>query len=113
MPSPLKRWRFTRLCSRLLSITRKLILENARALAAELQKLGLRLVSGGTDNHLILVDLTATGVTGRQAEKALDAAGIVTNKNAIPFDTRPPAVTSGITAGDAGGKHVAASGKKR
>jgi glycine hydroxymethyltransferase len=77
----------------------KLVLDNARSLAAELQKLGLCLVSGGTDNHLILVDLTATGVTGRQAEKALDAAGIVCNKNEIPFDSRPPAVTSGIRLG--------------
>ncbi len=77
----------------------KTILENARALAAELQRLGLRLVSGGTDNHLMLVDLTAKGVTGKQVEKALDAAGIVVNKNAIPFDTRPPAVTSGIRLG--------------
>ncbi|MGD0779400.1 MAG: serine hydroxymethyltransferase [Dehalococcoidales bacterium] len=77
----------------------KKILENARALAAELQKQGLRLVSGGTDNHLILVDLTASGVTGSQAAKALDTAGIVCNKNEIPFDTRPPAVASGIRLG--------------
>ncbi len=77
----------------------KAILENARALAAELQKQGLRLVSGGTDNHLMLVDLSATGVTGQQAEKVLDAAGIICNKNEIPFDTRPPAVTSGIRLG--------------
>jgi glycine hydroxymethyltransferase len=77
----------------------KAILDNARALAVALQKLGLRLVSGGTDNHLILVDLTATGVTGSQAARALDAAGIVCNKNEIPFDTRPPAVTSGIRLG--------------
>ncbi len=77
----------------------KAILENARALAAQLQKQGLRLVSGGTDNHLVLVDLSAFGVTGKQAEKALDAAGIITNKNTIPFDTRPPAVTSGIRLG--------------
>ncbi len=77
----------------------KAILDNARALAVELQKLGLRLVSGGTDNHLMLVDLTATGVTGSQAAKALDAAGIVCNKNEIPFDIRPPAVTSGIRLG--------------
>jgi glycine hydroxymethyltransferase len=75
------------------------IIENAQVLAAELQKLGLRLVSGGTDNHLILVDLTDTGVTGRQAEKSLDAAGIVANKNTIPFETRPAAVTSGIRFG--------------
>jgi glycine hydroxymethyltransferase len=77
----------------------KAILENARVLAAELQKQGLRLISGGTDNHLILVDLTATGVTGKQAEKTLDAAGIVCNKNTIPFDTRSAAVTSGIRLG--------------
>jgi glycine hydroxymethyltransferase len=75
------------------------ILANALALATELKRMGLRLVSGGTDNHLILVDLTETGVTGKQAEKALEAAGIVTNKNEIPFDTRPPAVTSGIRLG--------------
>jgi glycine hydroxymethyltransferase len=77
----------------------KKILENARALATELQKQGLRLVSGGTDNHLMLVDLTKTGITGKQAEKTLDEAGIVCNKNEIPFDTRPPAVTSGIRLG--------------
>jgi glycine hydroxymethyltransferase len=77
----------------------KTILENARALAAELQQQGMRLVSGGTDNHLILVDLTATGVTGSKAAKTLETAGIICNKNEIPFDTRPPAVTSGIRLG--------------
>lgn len=77
----------------------KAILDNAQTLAAELQRLGLRLISGGTDNHLMLIDLTDKGVTGQQAEKALDAAGIVTNKNAIPFDSRPPTVTSGIRVG--------------
>jgi glycine hydroxymethyltransferase len=80
----------------------KKVMENAHALAAELQNQGLRLVSGGTDNHLILVDLTSSNVTGKQAEKALDAAGIVCNKNEIPFDTRPPAVTSGIRLGTPG-----------
>ena len=80
-------------------VYQKAILENALALAAELQKLGLRLVSGGTDNHLMLVDLTATGVTGSHAAKLLDDAGIIVNKNEIPFDTRPPAVTSGIRLG--------------
>ncbi len=75
------------------------ILDNAKALATELQQMGLRLISGGTDNHLMLVDLTDKGITGLQAEKALDAAGIVVNKNAIPFDTRPPTVTSGIRLG--------------
>ncbi len=77
----------------------KKVLGNALTLAVELQRLGLRLVSGGTDNHLILVDLTDTGVTGRQAEHALEAAGMVTNKNEIPFDTRPPAITSGVRLG--------------
>jgi glycine hydroxymethyltransferase len=77
----------------------KKILENARTLAAELQKQDMRLVSGGTDNHLILVDLTSTGVTGGHAARVLDTAGIVCNKNSIPFDTRPPAVTSGIRLG--------------
>ncbi len=75
------------------------ILDNAKALATELQQMGLRLISGGTDNHLMLVDLTDKGITGLQAEKALDVAGIVVNKNAIPFDTRPPTVTSGIRLG--------------
>jgi len=74
-------------------------LDNALTLASELKRLGLRLVSGGTDNHLILVDLTETGVTGRQAEESLEAVGIVANRNAIPFDSRPPTVTSGIRLG--------------
>ncbi len=74
-------------------------LENALTLATELKRLGLRLISGGTDNHLILVDLTETGVSGREAEKSLEAAGIVVNRNAIPFDPRPPQVTSGIRLG--------------
>jgi glycine hydroxymethyltransferase len=77
----------------------KAILENALTLAIELQKLGLRLVSGGTDNHLILVDLTGTGVTGRQAEESLGEAGIIVNRNTIPYDTRPPRVCSGIRLG--------------
>lgn len=75
------------------------VLENAATLAAELKQLGLRLVSGGTDNHLILVDLSPTGLTGKAAEEALEAAGILVNRNTIPFDTRPPQVTSGIRLG--------------
>jgi glycine hydroxymethyltransferase len=75
------------------------VLNNALFLATELQKLGLRLMSGGTDTHLILVDLTETGVTGKDAEESLEAAGIVVNRNAIPFDPRPPRVTSGIRLG--------------
>jgi glycine hydroxymethyltransferase len=75
------------------------ILDNARALASALQAEGLRIVSGGTDNHLMLVDLTPTGVTGRQAEVALDGVGLTCNKNMIPYDTRSPFVTSGIRLG--------------
>ena len=74
-------------------------LDNAQALASELKRLGLRLISGGTDNHLILVDLTSTGVSGREAEEALGAVGIVVNRNAIPFDPQPPRVTSGMRLG--------------
>ena len=75
------------------------IVENARTLAEELQRQGLRIVSGGTDNHLMLVDVGMRGVTGRDAQTALDAAGITVNKNTIPYDQRPPAVTSGLRIG--------------
>jgi glycine hydroxymethyltransferase len=75
------------------------IIANARALGQEFRKRGYRLVTGGTDTHLILVDLSATGLTGKEAEAALDQAGITVNKNTIPFDTRPPTVTSGIRVG--------------
>ena len=75
------------------------ILDNAFVLAGELQRLGLRLVSGGTDNHLVLVDLTETGVTGKEAEESLEMAGIIINRNAVPFDSRPIRVTSGIRLG--------------
>jgi glycine hydroxymethyltransferase len=74
-------------------------LDNAQVLATELQQLGLRLISGGTDNHLVLVDLTKTGVSGKEAEECLGAVGIVVNRNAIPFDPQPPKVTSGIRLG--------------
>jgi len=75
------------------------VVENARLLASELQRGGLRIVSGGTDNHLLLVDLRDTGITGKAAEEAFDAVGIIINRNAIPFDPRPPQVTSGIRLG--------------
>ena len=75
------------------------IVANARTLAREFLKQGYRLVAGGTDTHLILMDLTPTGLTGREAEEALDLAGITVNKNSIPFDQRPPTVTSGIRLG--------------
>jgi len=74
-------------------------LANARRLALALEGEGLRIVSGGTDNHLLLVDLTPLGVTGKVAELALGRAAITVNKNTIPFDPRPPAVTSGIRLG--------------
>ncbi len=72
---------------------------NARALAAGLQAHGLKLISGGTDNHLMLVDLTPLGITGAQAQNALDRAGLTVNKNAIPNDPQPPMKTSGIRIG--------------
>ena len=75
------------------------IVSNARALAAELVEGGLRIVSGGTDNHLLLVDLTPLGITGKDAEEALERVNIVANKNAIPYDERPPRVTSGLRLG--------------
>jgi glycine hydroxymethyltransferase len=75
------------------------VLDNAQVLASGLQQNGLRLISGGTDNHLILVDLTETGITGRQAEEALGVAGIVVNRNTIPFDKQPPRITGGIRLG--------------
>lgn len=77
------------------------VLKNARLLASELAGAGLRIVSGGTENHLLLADLTPLGVTGKEAAAALDLAGITVNKNMIPFDTRSPFVTSGIRAGAA------------
>ena len=77
----------------------KQIVENAKALASELDKRGFRLVSGGTDTHLLLLDLTNKGITGKDAEKALDIAGITVNKNAIPFDKQSPFITSGIRIG--------------
>ena len=75
------------------------VVENAKTLADELVKRGFSIISGGTDNHLMLVDLTNKNSTGKDAEDALDKAGITVNKNAIPYDTRPPAVTSGIRLG--------------
>jgi glycine hydroxymethyltransferase len=75
------------------------VVANAQTLAAELEKAGLRIVSGGTDNHLMLADLTPIGVTGKDAATALDRALITVNKNAIPFDKQKPFVTSGIRLG--------------
>ena len=75
------------------------IVSNARALADALLSAGFRLVSGGTDTHLLLIDLTETGITGHKAAKALDRAGITANKNTIPFDRRKPVLTSGVRLG--------------
>ncbi len=75
------------------------IVENASALAETLQAEGLRLVSGGTDNHLMLVDLSPLGLTGKELEQRLDAANITANKNTIPFETLSPFVTSGVRLG--------------
>ncbi len=76
-----------------------MVIENARALAKNLQDKGWRIVSGGTDNHLILVDVFAKGILGSVAEKALDLAGVTINKNGIPFDPNPPLKPSGIRLG--------------
>ena len=75
------------------------ILANAKALAASLVKKGFRLVSGGTDNHLMLLDFRHTELTGKVAQETLDQARITVNKNAVPFDTRSPFVTSGVRIG--------------
>jgi glycine hydroxymethyltransferase len=81
----------------------KAVVENAKALAETLHAQGLDIVSGGTDTHLMLVDLRPKGTTGRAAEKALDRAYITCNKNAVPFDTEKPAITSGIRLGSPAG----------
>ncbi len=78
------------------------ILDDVRALADGLADRGYRVIAGGTDTHLLLADVTTKGLTGAEAEARCDAAGIVLNKNAIPFDTNPPAVASGIRAGTSG-----------
>jgi glycine hydroxymethyltransferase len=75
------------------------IVKNAQALAQALMSQGFRLTSGGTDNHLMLVDLRESELTGKVAQEALDKARITVNKNAVPFDTRSPFVTSGIRIG--------------
>jgi glycine hydroxymethyltransferase len=77
------------------------VVKNAKALAEELASRGLRLVAGKTETHLILVDLTAKGITGKDAQMALEESGIISNRNTIPFDTRSPFVTSGLRLGTA------------
>lgn len=75
------------------------IIRNAKEMADALTSRGIKIISGGTDTHLMLIDLTDKGITGRDAETALDAAGITVNKNAIPYDKLPPRITSGIRVG--------------
>ena len=75
------------------------VIANAKALSDELISLGMSIVSGGTDTHLLLVDISTTGMSGSKAEKLLDTVGITVNKNAIPNDPRPPMQTSGIRLG--------------
>jgi glycine hydroxymethyltransferase len=77
------------------------VVENAKALAATLAEAGIAIVSGGTDSHLMLVDLRSLGITGRDAERSLERAWITCNKNGIPFDPQKPTVTSGIRLGSA------------
>jgi glycine hydroxymethyltransferase len=75
------------------------IVTNSQTLAWKMSEAGFRLVSGGTDNHLALVDLTPLGITGQKAESALEKVGIIANKNAIPFDPKPPRIASGLRLG--------------
>jgi len=77
------------------------VIDNAQALAGAMIGRGYDIVSGGTDNHLMLIDLTRKGITGKDAENALHAAGITVNKNMVPFDARSPFVTSGFRMGTA------------
>ncbi|MEU2084739.1 serine hydroxymethyltransferase [Streptomyces albus] len=79
--------------------TARLIVRNARALAGELAALGHRVLTGGTDNHMVLIDVTGTGLSGVVAERALEECGILANRNRIPGDTKPPLVTSGLRLG--------------
>jgi glycine hydroxymethyltransferase len=77
----------------------RMVIKNAQKLAAELTGRGFKIISGGTDNHMMLVDLTSKNITGKETEEALGLARITVNKNVIPFDERPPTVTSGIRLG--------------
>ena len=75
------------------------VVTNSQIMASGISAAGFRLVSGGTDNHLVLVDLTPLGLTGQEAETALEKVGIIANKNAIPYDPKPPRVASGLRLG--------------
>jgi len=76
-----------------------MVIRNAKRLAEDLINRGFKIVSGGTDNHMMLVDLMNKGTTGKDAEEALGIAGITVNKNVVPYDERPPTITSGIRLG--------------
>ncbi|MCM8770334.1 MAG: serine hydroxymethyltransferase [Candidatus Omnitrophica bacterium] len=90
---------FKEAATRAFRIYQERVVENARVLSAALEESGFRIVSGGTDTHLFLVDLRPKGISGKEASDVLEQAGITVNKNLIPFDERPPAVTSGIRLG--------------
>lgn len=79
----------------------KQVISNAKALGVSLKERGFNLISGGTDNHLLLMDLTDKGVSGKKAERLLEESGMTTNKNMVPFDKRSPLITSGIRIGTA------------
>ncbi|MCB2081749.1 MAG: serine hydroxymethyltransferase, partial [Rickettsiales bacterium] len=81
----------------------KAVLDNARALAETLKNRGVDIVSGGTDNHIVLVDLRPKGLTGKQTEESLERAGLTCNKNAVPFDPQSPFITSGVRLGTPAG----------
>ncbi len=99
MSSRPRRSAFTRRSSPRFQDYQRQVVVNAKALAAGLAKHGFRIVSGGTDNHLMLVDLRPKEINGRQAQESLDRAGITVNKNAIPFDTYPIFKPGGIRIG--------------
>ena len=94
-----KAWSFQYAATEAFKETMIQVLSNAKTLAAELDRHGFRVVSGTTDNHLVMVDLRPKGLTGKQFQIALDRVGITVNKNQIPFDTASPFVTSGVRIG--------------
>ena len=76
-----------------------LVIKNAKTLAESLMSMGFNIISGGTDNHLMLVDLRTKNITGKEAQESLDAVGITCNKNTVPYDDKGPMITSGIRLG--------------
>ncbi|MCL1941783.1 MAG: serine hydroxymethyltransferase, partial [Synergistaceae bacterium] len=94
-----KTWLFKHAATREFKDVMSLILKNAKTLAAELAKRGFRAVSGGTDNHIVLIDLRPKKITGKLFQDSLEYVGITVNKNMIPFDPEKPSVTSGVRIG--------------